>query len=84
MFVNGMQITNLLSVHESPIASHSSISFDVRHFFRRSCASAVSSGEMTRDGSSGPPFFGSWHASTTRLSGVKRKCTSSGAFGSWM
>ena len=74
--------SNLLMVHASPRDVHSSVSFDVRQLRSKPRASLLSSGDTTFVARSGVPCRGSLLASTIRLSGVKRKWTSSGAFGS--
>jgi len=77
----------MLVVHAGPRLLKSSFSLDVRQLSSRSCASVVGSGAITRDARlpDDPPRSTSlWDASTMSDRGAKRKCTSSGAFGSRM
>lgn len=67
----------------SPSECHSSVSLLDKQLDSSSMASYVRSGTTTRDGRFGT-VFDSCDASTMSVSGENRKCTSSGAFGSWM
>jgi len=79
--------TNMLIVHAGPRLLNSSVSLDVRQLSSRSRASVVGSGAITREARppDDPPGSTSLRlASTINDKGLKRKCTSSGAFGSCM
>lgn len=66
--------------HALPNIIQTSISFEVKQFLNSSHASKVNKGLTTCSATLRPSP--QWQASTITESGVKRKCKSSGAFGS--